>query len=373
MSSTNDDAHERRMQRALALAARGRTSPNPQVGAVVVSRGEIVGEGYHRHCGGPHAEIHALADAGARAKGADLYVTLEPCNHVGRTPPCTRAILESGLKRVFIGHGDPDPHVAGGGARYLAERGVEVSSGIAPKACTRFYEAYDVHRTQGRPHVTLKAGMTLDGRVATRTKHSRWITGPEARRAGHRMRQRLDAILVGIGTVLADDPQLTTRLPRGQQHDPVRVIVDSRARTPSDAKVIAHESDSPTIIAHTAAGSQAANRLEREGVECLRCRSQKGRVDLSDLMSKLAERGIVSLLAEGGGEIHWSLLNNGLVDRVMLFVAPVIVGGREAIPVVGGEGVERMPEAFGIESLRVRRVGQDLLLEGAVGPRKGAR
>jgi len=371
VKARSEDFDVRMMKRAIRLASKGRTSPNPQVGAVVVKRGETVGEGYHEACGGPHAEVHALADAGARAEGSDLYVTLEPCNHQGRTPPCTAAIVKAGIRRVFIGHADPDPHVAGGGSEQLEALGIEVTSHVAAEACRRFYEAYDVHRTKGRPHVTLKAGMTLDGKVATRTGHSRWITGPDARRAVHRLRHRLDAILVGIGTVLADDPQLTTRLPRGKGHDPVRVIVDSRGRTPPNAKVIVHQSDAPTLIAHTKTGAKAVARLERPGVEGLRCRSRQGRVDLADMMRKLATRGIVSLLAEGGGEIHWSLLDAELVDEVMLFVAPLIVGGKDAVPVVGGDGVETMPEAFALRDLRVRRLGPDLVLRGRVG--KGVR
>ncbi len=352
------------MRRALTLAARGRTSPNPQVGAVLVKDGQIVGEGFHRQCGGPHAEINALAHAGSSAQGADLYVTLEPCNHHGRTPPCTEAVLDAGIKRVFMGLKDPDPDVAGGGEERLREAGVEVITGVATKRCERFYEAFAVHRRLGRPHVTLKAGMTLDGKLATRTGHSRWVTGPEARRAVHRLRDRVDAILVGVGTVLADDPELTTRLPRGAGHDPVRVIVDSRARTPAVARILCqHRSKAPTLIAHVEAGAAAASELARPGVETYECRSHDSRVDLADLLRRLAARGIVSLLVEGGGEIHWAMLKAGLVDRVMFFVAPVIVGGRDAVPVVGGLGVEQMGDAFGLEELTVRHVGRDLLIE----------
>ncbi len=365
------DPHAKLMGRALRLAARGRTSPNPQVGAVVAAGGQVVGQGFHRRCGGPHAEIHALADAGERARGADLYVTLEPCNHQGRTPPCTEAILKAGIKRVFVGHRDPDPHVTGSGVERLRGHGVEVTVGVEAARCDRFYEAYDIHRTLGRPQVLLKAAMTLDGRVATRTGHSRWITGPEARREVHRLRDRLDAIMVGVGTVLADDPQLTTRLRRGQGRDPVRVIADSAARTPPGAKVIVHGSTAPTIVAHIAAGAEAAAGLARPGVETWECRERDGRVDLADLLRRLGDRGIVTLLAEGGGELHWSLLEAGLADRVMLFVAPVIVGGKDAVPVVGGPGVERMPEAFAIEDPKIRRFGPDFAYEGRVRQRAG--
>ena len=356
------------MLRALALAARGRTSPNPQVGAVVTSRtGEVLGEGWHRRCGDDHAEVMALAAAGPRARGADLWVTLEPCNHQGRTPPCTEAVLRAGVARVLVGARDPDPDVAGGGAARLAREGVEVVEGVEAERCDRFYEAYRFHRTLGRPHVVLKAGMTLDGRIATRTGHSRWVTGPEARRAVHRLRDRVDAILVGVGTVLADDPELTTRLPGGRKgHDPVRIVVDSRGRTPPSARVVRHGSAAETIVAHTRAGAAAARALAGPGVVALGCRSSRGRVDLSDLLRRLAARGIVSLLAEGGGEVHAGLLEAGLVDRVMLFVAPVIVGGRNAVPVVGGAGVSRMTDAFRVEYGRVRRVGPDLLIQGRI-------
>lgn len=360
------DPRDRLMGRALALAARGRTSPNPQVGAVLVSGGEVVGEGWHERCGGPHAEVNALGRAGARARGADLYVTLEPCNHFGRTPPCTDAILAAGVARVFFGFSDPDPAVAGGGAARLAAEGVEVVAGVAAERCRRFYEAYAVHRRLGRAHVTLKAASTLDGRIATRTGHSRWVTGPEARRLVHRLRHRVDAIMVGVGTVLADDPELTTRLPGGPGHDPVRVIVDSRARTPATARVIRHSSPAETIVAHVRdpAAAAAAAALAGPRVVALECEARGGRVDLHDLLRRLAARGIVTVLAEGGGELHWSLLEAGLADRVMLFMAPVIVGGRSAIPVVGGAGVDLMSDAVSLEELKIRHVGRDLLLEG---------
>lgn len=357
-------ANKRHMERALALAARGRTSPNPQVGAVVVKKGEILAEGFHPRCGGPHAEVVALANAGDEACGSDLYVTLEPCNHHGRTPPCTQAILEAGIARVFVGYEDPDPDVAGGGAAHLREAGIEVIVGLLQQRCERFYEAYSVHRRLSRPHVTLKAGMTLDGKIATRTGHSSWVTGPDSRRAVHRLRHRVDTIMVGVGTALSDDPQLTTRLPRGRSHDPIRVIVDSRARTPGEAKVICHDSDSETIIAHTAAGRSAAAALERTGVVPLQCAAVDGRVDLGDLLRRLAGRGIVSLLVEGGGELHWSFLEAGLVDRVKLFIAPVIVGGSRAVPVVGGRGVAVMNDAFRLKEMTTRRIGVDLLVEG---------
>lgn len=352
------------MHRALALAARGRTSPNPQVGAVVSYNDEIMAEGFHPRCGGPHAEVVALEKADKKAHGCDLYVTLEPCNHHGRTPPCTEAIIAAGISRVFVGYEDPDPNVAGGGVEALREAGLEVTVGVLRDRCKQFYEAYAVHRDLRRPHVTLKAGMTLDGKIATRTGHSSWVTGPEARRAVHRLRHRVDAIMVGVGTLLSDDPQLTTRLPRGIGHDPIRVIVDSHARTPQNAKVINHGSARETIIAHTKEGHDAARDLERQGVEALECRSLDNRVDLVDLLQRLAARGIVTLLAEGGGELHWSLIKAGLVDRVKLFIAPVIVGGLQAVPVVGGRGVAVMGDAFHIDQMKTRRIGLDLLVEG---------
>lgn len=355
------------MRRALRLAARGRTSPNPQVGAIVARRdGTVLGEGFHARCGEAHAEPVALAAAGRRARRADLYVTLEPCNHHGRTPPCTEAILAAGVSRVFVGSLDPDPRVSGAGAARLRAAGVEVVVGLEAERCALHYEAYRVHRTLGRPHVTMKAGMTLDGRLATRTGHSRWVTGEASRAASHRLRDRLDAILVGVGTVVADDPELTTRLPGRRGHDPIRVVVDSRLRTPEAARVVRHASSSPTILAFAGPEPASAGALERPGVELLRCRSRGGRVDLSDLLRRLAARGIVTLLAEGGGAIHGSLLEGGLVDRVMLFMAPVIVGGTGSVPVVGGRGVARMPDAFRVEGLQVRRLGGDLLLTGRI-------
>jgi diaminohydroxyphosphoribosylaminopyrimidine deaminase/5-amino-6-(5-phosphoribosylamino)uracil reductase len=322
-----------------------------------------VGEGYHQRCGGPHAEVHALAAAGELARGSDLYVTLEPCNHQGRTPPCTEAILKAGIRRVFVGFIDPDPNVAGGGSERLRQAGLEVHS-VEASRCQAFYEAYNIHRKLGRPQVIMKAAVTLDGRVATRTGHSQWITGPEARQLVHRVRHRVDAILVGVGTLLADDPQLTTRLPRGKGHDPLRVVMDTRGRTPATAKVIQHQSAAETIVAHGPAGRQAAAALARPGVIPLECQVTDGHVDVTDLLRQLAARGIVSLLVEGGGDIHGAFLEAGVVDRVMFFLAPVIVGGREAVPAVGGRGVEVMGDAWSLPEAKMRRVGRDFLIEG---------
>jgi diaminohydroxyphosphoribosylaminopyrimidine deaminase/5-amino-6-(5-phosphoribosylamino)uracil reductase len=246
----------------------------------------------------------------------------------------------------------------------LVEAGLEVHLGVEAERCARFYEAYHLHRRLGRPHVTLKAGMTLDGRLATRSGHSRWITGPEARAEVHRLRDRVDAIMVGVGTVLADDPSLTTRLEAGRGHDPVRVIVDTTARTPGGAQVLRQPSEAPTIIAHGPGGDEAAATLAGPGVEPIRCGLRQGRVDLEELLRGLAARGIVTLLVEGGGELHWSMLEAGLTDRVMFFVAPRLIGGSRAVPVVGGAGVAQMGDAFEIDELVARPVGRDLLLEG---------
>ncbi len=357
------------MRRALALAEQGlgRTSPNPAVGAVVARGEAIVGEGRHRRAGEPHAERIALANAGEAARGADIYVTLEPCCHYGRTPPCTDAIVEAGISRCFYAMPDPDPVCAGGGDAALRAAGVEVEAGLLRAQAERLLEAYITHRRTGRPLVTLKLAMSLDGCIATRAGDSRWITGPQARARVHRMRNRMDAIMVGVGTVLADDPSLTTReVPGGR--DALRVICDSQARTPPDARVIAQDSDAGCVIATTdAAHETRVEALRGAGAEVLVLPDVEGRVDLRALMTALGERGVLSVLLEGGGALAWGALHAGIVGKVALFYAPVIIGGAEAIRGVTGAGVEGVAEALALREVTQTRIGRDLLVEGYVG------
>ncbi|MGD2064468.1 MAG: bifunctional diaminohydroxyphosphoribosylaminopyrimidine deaminase/5-amino-6-(5-phosphoribosylamino)uracil reductase RibD [Nitrospirota bacterium] len=353
------------MRRALTLARRGLgyTSPNPAVGAVLVKGGRIVGEGYHRRAGTPHAEIHALEAAGARARGATLYVTLEPCAHHGRTGPCCVAVAAAGVRRVVVASADPNPQVAGEGIIYLRRRRIAVETGVERQAADELNEDFFVYITQGRPFVTWKGAMSLDGRIATRSGASQWITGEAARRAGHRLRRRADAILVGRTTVAADDPTLTDRAP-GRPHHLLRVVVASRLRLPLDRKVFEDQQASPTVVYTTAAAPAKRRRdLESAGVEVV-VAGDGGRVDPVMLMADLARREVMHLLIEGGGEVAASFLEAGLVDRVTLFVAPLLIGGRKAFPVLGGLGITDLIHAPRLVNLHTRRLGEDLMLTG---------
>jgi diaminohydroxyphosphoribosylaminopyrimidine deaminase/5-amino-6-(5-phosphoribosylamino)uracil reductase len=367
--ATEDD--RRYMRRALTLARRGLgyTSPNPAVGAVVVKGGRIVGEGYHRRAGTPHAEIHALAAAGARARGATLYVTLEPCAHHGRTGPCCVAVAAAEVRRVVVASADPNPQVAGQGITYLRRRRIAVETGVEQDAADELNEDFFVSITAGRPFVTWKGAMSLDGRIATRSGASQWITGEAARLAGHRLRRRADAILVGRATVAADDPTLTDRAP-GRPRHPLRVVVDSRLRLPLDRKVYQDQPALPTVVYATAAApANRRRRLARAGVEVVTA-GDGGRVDPALLVADLARREVMHLLIEGGGEVAASFLEAGLVDRVTLFVAPLLIGGRQAAPVLGGLGIADLIHAPRLADLHTRRVGDDLMVTGRLRPDK---
>ncbi|KUK54423.1 MAG: Riboflavin biosynthesis protein RibD [Desulfotomaculum sp. 46_296] len=355
------------MGRALELArlGRGKTSPNPMVGAVVVNDGKVAGEGYHHKAGSPHAEIIALDNAGEKAKGATLYVNLEPCCHYGRTGPCANAVVEAGISRVVIAMSDPNPLVCGKGIAYLKQRNVEVTTGVLEEEALLLNEIFIKYITTGRPFVMLKTAMSVDGKIAARTGDSRWVTGPEARSWVHVLRNLYDAVLVGINTVLADDPLLTVRLPGEKGKNPVRVVVDSLARTPLNSQVLSQLAEAPTIIATTGgAGVQKIARLKETGAEVLVVPGDGPRVDLKRLMADLAGREITSVMIEGGGEINASALESGLVDKVIWFIAPKIVGGRLSPGPVGGRGITLMADAAQIENLTVTRFGEDICLEG---------
>jgi len=355
------------MREALRLAARGlgRTAPDPAVGAVVVRGGAIVGRGYHVAAGQPHAEVVALQAAGPLAKGADLYVTLEPCAHHGRTPPCTRAIIEAGIRRVVYAVADPDPRVAGKGESQLREAGVAAESGLLEAQAAELLEGYLKHRRTGLPFGTLKLACTLDGKVGTAGGESRWITGERARAHVHRMRDEHDAVMVGVGTVLADDPKLTTRRRGGR--DALRIVVDSRGRTPPTAHVIAQESAAGCLIAVTErAPGRRLDALRQAGAEVLVLPARGGRVDLHELWKALGGRGLLSVLIEGGPALAASALREGIIDKLALFVAPKVLFGNEALPVFGGRSVRRLAEAAELHIRRVRRIGPDLLIEAYV-------
>jgi diaminohydroxyphosphoribosylaminopyrimidine deaminase/5-amino-6-(5-phosphoribosylamino)uracil reductase len=361
------------MARAVQLARRGFPAPNPHVGAVVVAAGEKVGEGFHSHAGAPHAEVIALQQAGERARNATLYLTLEPCCHYGRTPPCTQAILQAGIRRVVVAMQDPNPKVAGGGLRELQATGVQVDllDGSDPRAqplLTRLEELnrafLHYHRT-GRPLITLKCAMSLDGKIATRTGDSKWITGERARREAHRLRAEHGCVLVGVNTVLKDDPLLTARL-RGVKNQPLRVILDSHLRTPPDARIV-KQADAPTLLFCTEPMPSHAALLQAPHVEIVALPPDaNGRVPISKVVAHLAQRGVIGILVEGGGEVIASFVQAGLADRVAFFYAPLLIGGRNAPTPVEGEGVAQMAHALKLTQLRCKRWGTDWLLEGVI-------
>lgn len=355
------------MREALRIAryAEGRTSPNPLVGAVIVRDGRIIAEGWHRKAGTPHAEIHALRMAGDLARGATLYVTLEPCSHYGRTGPCAKAVAEAGIARVVVAMQDPNPKVAGRGMEMLRAAGVEVRCGVLAAEAARLNEVFLHWITTGLPFVALKTAMTLDGKIATHTGDSQWITGEASRLRVHELRDRYDAILVGIGTVLHDDPSLTTRLPDRQGKHPLRIVLDSMARTPRAAKLLT-DGAAPTLIAVTArAPQERVAALRQAGAEVLVC-GEGPRVDAQALLKALGEREISSVFVEGGGRVNASLLAAGLVDKVYAFVAPKLVGGRDALTPVEGTGAERLSDAVTLTGLAAETVGEDVLLTGYV-------
>jgi len=359
------------MKLALELAgkAKGRTSPNPMVGAVVVKDGKIVGQGYHREAGQPHAEVNALNKAGKEAEGATLYLNLEPCVHYGRTPPCTKRIIESGIKRVVMAIEDPNPLNSGRGAKELRETGIEVEVGPLADQAAKLNEVYIKYITTKRPFVILKSAMSLDGRIATRTGDSKWITSESSRAYVHQLRGELDAILVGIETILRDNPRLTVRTqdpgPRIPVKNPIRIIVDSRARVPSDAKVL--DGEAPTLVAVTKyAPAEKLNELKRRGAGVLIVDDKARRINLDKLMVELGRSEITSVLIEGGGQVNASALADGIVDKVLFFIAPKIIGGARAPGPVAGEGPAKLNQAIGLRNISLRRFGDDILVEGYI-------
>jgi len=354
------------MARAVALARRalGRTSPNPAVGAVIVKNGRVVGEGYTRPAGGPHAEVVALRRAGTRARGATLYVTLEPCAHFGRTPPCADAVIAAGLARVVVAVGDPNPLVRGRGVRGLRRAGIAVTTRVLAEeagAVSAWFRHFIVRR---RPFVLLKLAASLDGRIATARGESRWISGPEARRWVHELRNRVDAVMVGAGTVIADDPALTCRVRGGR--DPLRVVVDGRLRMSPRARMLRQRSSASTLVATTGAASRGRSRaLTRAGAEVVILGGRGTTLHLPALLRELASRGVVCVLVEGGGELAAALLRARLVDRLLVVSAPTLLGG-DGRAMLGALGLRRLAGAPRIVDETVTRLGPDLLREGPV-------
>jgi diaminohydroxyphosphoribosylaminopyrimidine deaminase/5-amino-6-(5-phosphoribosylamino)uracil reductase len=352
------------MELAVAQAKRGHPSPNPRVGAVITRDGTVLCVGHHDKVGEAHAEVAAIRNAGGSVEGATLYVTLEPCNHHGRTGPCTEAILDAGIARVVIGCRDPAPHVAGAIDR-LKAAGVEVEVGLMEQECTALVADFAKHIGTGLPFVTLKAAVTLDGKIATRTGDSKWITGQEARSEAHRMRGESDAILIGVGTVLADDPKLTVRHVEGA--DPVRVVLDADLRTPPNAALLdqGSGSDAGALIFHAHDADTARRQaLNGPGVELIAVSRHARGVDIEEVLKGLGERGVVRVLVEGGAHVHGTFLDLGLADRAAIFIAPRIVGDADAISFAAGSGVESIERAWRLVRTRVQALGPDWLVSG---------
>ena len=363
------------MNVALDMAARPgwRTHPNPMVGAVLVRDGRIIGRGYHKRAGGPHAEIMALQEAGTKVGGASLYVTLEPCCHHGRTPPCTDALIQAGISRVVAAMRDPNPKVGGLGFQSLRRNGIRAESGLLGAQARRLNEAFCTRVRKGRPWVILKSAISLDGKIAAESGDSRWISSKESRAHAHDLRDRVDAILTGIGTVLGDDPQLTAR-PRGRNgRDPLRVIVDSRLRIPLNAKALHRSSSASIIVAATKVAPERRIRtLRNQGAEVWVLPTRNARVSLRSLLARLAKQEVTTLLVEGGGEVAGAFLRQGLVDRVAFYIAPLLIGGDNAPGPLRGEGATTLSGAWDLRETDVRRMGPDLLVEGYIKPRKKA-
>ncbi len=365
---TLKDRHEKFMKAALGLArkGRGKTSPNPAVGAVIVRKDEVVAAGFHRKAGGTHAEVEALNRLEGKARQGDtLYVTLEPCNHYGRTPPCTQAILEKGVRKVVVGMRDPNPRVTGGGCEYLSGHGVKVVTGILEEECRRLNEWFVTYVTKGRPFVIAKTALTLDGWTATSAGHSRWVTNERSREWVHRLRNQVDGILVGVGTVMADDPLLNTRLRKGRGRNPVRIIVDTHLSVPENARVLGYPHGSETLIAvGEDVPSARVKRFEKKGICFLLCPKKEGRIDLRALMDMLGRRSIASVLLEGGATLMGAMIRERLVDKFCIFKAPKILGGSDGRPMALGKGPSKMDGSIPLKDIRIKRFGEDLLITG---------
>lgn len=357
------------MQLAIREARKGlgRTSPNPCVGAVVVKDNSLIATGYHHQAGTPHAEVHALRAAGEKARGATLYVTLEPCNHTGRTPPCTQAILDSGISRVVVGMLDPNPLVAGGGCKTLVVQGLEVTQGVLAEECRSLNRPFIKQITTGLPWVIMKAGMSLDGRLALSSGQSGWITNEQSRRQVHRLRDRVDAILIGSGTALSDDPALTTRLSGRRGRDPLRVILDTALRLAPTAKMLQQVSKAATwIFCGPEAEAKRAAALMEAGAVIKQVRLDgAGQLDLGAVLCELGRAQLTSVLVEGGSRVHGAFLRAGLVDEVNLFIAPMFIGG-DGVALLDDLGLQKVADAPCFTTTRVRRFGNDVLIEGLI-------
>lgn len=358
------------MKLALELAKKGigRVHPNPMVGAVIVKDGKILGQGYHKKCGEGHAEVNAFKDAEEKnenVEGAEMYVTLEPCSHFGKTPPCADKIIEKKISKVFIGTLDPNPLVAGRGVKKLKDAGIYVEYGILESECYKLNEVFMKYIVKKEPFVVMKTGMSLDGKIATYSGESKWITEEKSRENVHNLRNELTGIMVGINTVLKDNPQLTCRVNGGR--NPIRIIVDSTLKIPIDCKIVNTAKEVETIIATTdKANLDKINSLEDKGVKIIVVPSKNGKVNLKELMTILGKLKIDSILLEGGGTLNFSALEEGIVDKVKIYIAPKIIGGKDSKTPIEGKGIDNLKDAFKITNLSVSTIGEDILVEGYV-------
>lgn len=353
------------MKRALSLAKRAqwRTSPNPMVGAVIVKDGRIISEGYHKRAGMPHAEAEAIMNAKESLKGATLYVTLEPCCHRNkRTPPCTDVIISSGISRVVIAMKDPNPLVSGKGVEILKQQGIKVELGLLEEEAKKLNEFYIKYITTKTPFVIMKIAMTLDGKIATPEGESKWITSEESRKIVHRLRSRVDAVLSAYGTVLSDNSRFTSRIRGGR--DPLRVIIDPELKIPLDFHVYNPPPGTVVVVKEELINSDKAKEMLKRGVELIPTNSPK--VNLVELMKKLGERGIISLMIEGGSSLNAYALRDGIVDKLIIFIAPKIIGGRHSYSCVGGDFYRKLSEAYEVERLTVKKLSRDILFEGYI-------
>jgi len=357
-----NSADRKFMEIALDLATKGHTSPNPRVGCVIVKNGKIVGKGYHKRAGMKHAEIEALLDAGKDANGSTMYVTLEPCNHYGRTPPCTKAILKAGVKKVIAAMEDPNPLVSGKGLEELRKGGVVTECGLLEEEVVRLNKGYNKYMKTGLPFVTLKMAMSLDGKVATKTGDSKWISGKKSRKLVHEMRSNSDAVMVGVGTVLSDNPRLTSRIRDGK--DPLRIVIDTLLKSPVDSNIF---NDSNCLVVTSSLADDAKRKMfEKNGIDVLVIGASGGGIHLMDVMRVLGKRGIQSILIEGGPNIAGSAIDEGIVDELVLFIAPKLIGGESAPGPIHGLGSALVSDAVPINILGVERVGEDIMISASL-------
>lgn len=357
---------EKYMKRALEIAAygRGKTSPNPMVGAVIVRENRIIGEGYHEKRGENHAEVNAFESASESVEGATMYVTLEPCSHFGKTPPCADRIIKEKIKKVVIATLDPNPLVAGKGVKKLEEAGIQVVVGVCQEESVSLNEVFMKYIVHKEPFVLMKVAMSMDGKIATRTGDSKWISSEESRNEVQKIRSYICGIMVGIGTVLADNPRLTCRLENGK--NPIRIVVDTDLRIPLDALVLKDQDQAKTVIAtvENKGDINKRNILKESGIHLLDVPEKNGKVDLKILLKMLGEMEIDSVLLEGGGTLNFSALNEGVIDKVLFYIAPILIGGKEAISPICGEGIEKLAQAFDVKNMKVEWMGNDLRIEG---------